>query len=497
MGSEVKKPNWQLAALILIVIMGVFLRLNRLGEDSFWTDEAGQAEVILEPSFSKMVEGIKSHAMAMPMDYFTAWLTSRFSTSEFAFRLPAAIWGGLAVVVLFGLSRKIVNVQTALLATLILSINPLHIRYSQELRFYSALFFFCLLSNYLLLEILENEDHRWRRMAAYILATGFGAYYHPYVLLSIVNGLFILLLMKAPRKKFLRLLGNLFIAGFLTGVLFLPGYLIFGSEQTYNFDLLQWHRSFWHAASAGLGWSTFRYTQSTPNMGGWEWLNLIFSGIGLMFVVLRSKKNAKVLAFVLGTIVQIGLIILADLYKGYWFGSRQVLHLLPIVIILAAIGIESLLSLVKRLTFFSEKNTKILFAALYGIAVIVVVILGGIRVADYYEWQKSTGEQVVAELLEIHQVGQPVYVIPGYDQKVFRFYLREIGADQHIPDLIPISWDKLPEVSSNSIEPFFLATRGKVNREQKALLAELDYRSYTDVEGIWYGAHALYTNQLP
>jgi predicted membrane-bound mannosyltransferase len=82
-----------------ILVLGTFLRLWQLGQDSLWNDEAGVALVSLSPSLSEMIEAIRSHAMAMPLDYFLTRLMVNLSLDEAVLRLPSAVFGILALIV--------------------------------------------------------------------------------------------------------------------------------------------------------------------------------------------------------------------------------------------------------------------------------------------------------------------------------------------------------------------------------------------------------------
>src|ERR1044072_4815891 len=63
-----KKP-WNIVLATLIVLIGFLLRINHLGSTSFWSDEASQALVAIQPTIGKTLFRIQQHVMAMPLDY--------------------------------------------------------------------------------------------------------------------------------------------------------------------------------------------------------------------------------------------------------------------------------------------------------------------------------------------------------------------------------------------------------------------------------------------
>lgn len=74
--------------LLLILFVGLVLRFNKLGAQSFWFDEAGVAMAAVSPTLSGALEVVRSHAAAMPLDYFVAWMMAHVSLDEGWRRLP-------------------------------------------------------------------------------------------------------------------------------------------------------------------------------------------------------------------------------------------------------------------------------------------------------------------------------------------------------------------------------------------------------------------------
>ncbi|HEY1012435.1 MAG TPA: glycosyltransferase family 39 protein, partial [Herpetosiphonaceae bacterium] len=173
------------AGLTLIAGLGLALRLFQLGSDSFWCDEAGVADIAAQPTAGQALAALRHHVLAMPLDYLLSWLAARFGGGEFIQRLPAALWGTLAIVACFLLGRRLLPAGSRLAAgwaALLLALSPLHIEYSQELRFYAALVFWHALALWLFLRALDSGR---RRDFALCAAAGLlGVYFHIYVALA-------------------------------------------------------------------------------------------------------------------------------------------------------------------------------------------------------------------------------------------------------------------------------------------------------------------------
>lgn len=130
-------PFWAFA-----LALGV--RLINLGADSLWYDETFSAYMTgLDP-----VTIIRATAgdVHPPLWYLVEWATARLlGNSEFALRLPAALFGALAVVVVFQLG-KLYCPRARHAAAAIAIILPGLVSYGQEARMYSLLALLLLLA---------------------------------------------------------------------------------------------------------------------------------------------------------------------------------------------------------------------------------------------------------------------------------------------------------------------------------------------------------------
>jgi hypothetical protein len=142
------------AAVVLLAALALGIRFFRLSSQSLWQDEASSlvaATVPLEQAYlysARMNNSLPTYFLILH-EFLGEDVLSEV---EFRSRLLSAIAGGLTVPVLIGVvyswRRK---TGPALLAGLLLALNPLHIWYSQEARAY-ALVLFCGLSAVLFFE---------------------------------------------------------------------------------------------------------------------------------------------------------------------------------------------------------------------------------------------------------------------------------------------------------------------------------------------------------
>jgi hypothetical protein len=142
------RRNYIIALALLLTLVALALRFYRLTNQSLWTDEVASIQTAQEP-LAQMTHDSGSENVYLP-GYFIllgAVLPKTDQHVEFRARALSAVAGGLSVPLLIGVVycwRR--QWGTALLAGLLLALNPLHLWYSQEVRAYAAMVFLGLLT---------------------------------------------------------------------------------------------------------------------------------------------------------------------------------------------------------------------------------------------------------------------------------------------------------------------------------------------------------------
>lgn len=143
----------------LVLGIGALLRLTTLGLQSFWLDEAISFWTV-HRSLPGLVE-LLSEAIR-PLFFFVIYPASLLGNQEWLLRLPAALAGIASLVLLYALGQKLFDRRTALLATALLALSPLHLWYSQEARFYTMVGLFALGAVYFAVRGLKhNRFYDW------------------------------------------------------------------------------------------------------------------------------------------------------------------------------------------------------------------------------------------------------------------------------------------------------------------------------------------------
>src|SRR5664279_2731165 len=108
--------KYPIVFLVLIMLLGLGLRLNQLGRDSFWHDEVDVAIAVQQPTLDGALAVARTHVMALPLDYVVDWVVGRACMSESCLRLPAVVWGILTLAASYFLFRRLGGSQLAIIA---------------------------------------------------------------------------------------------------------------------------------------------------------------------------------------------------------------------------------------------------------------------------------------------------------------------------------------------------------------------------------------------
>jgi len=167
---SVQKPGKlskkEIIAIVLLVGLSLGLRLYRIGHENFWIDEVHQV-MVSAPSPEEILANYRADTDRKQTDQapLSQLITHYFlseSNPEFFARLPAALFGTLAVASFFIFARQLFPVSTCILAVLLLALSPLHVWYSQEARWYSQWTFVTTLSYVFLFKaIRERSSAHW------------------------------------------------------------------------------------------------------------------------------------------------------------------------------------------------------------------------------------------------------------------------------------------------------------------------------------------------
>ena len=149
--------------LAIILGIGFLHRLLFLGARQLWTDELMQARIVRFSSFSAMLKGLREGMdLAAPLDFLVQKGTSLIlGESAWVLRFHAVVFGTLSIWIFYRIACFLFGRRVAMYSATLFAFFPLAYHYSQEARPYALLLFLALLSYDLLLRQVFGADRNW------------------------------------------------------------------------------------------------------------------------------------------------------------------------------------------------------------------------------------------------------------------------------------------------------------------------------------------------
>ncbi len=178
------KPVWgDWQAPLLVSLFALVLRL--IDHKSFFYDEFFSLSMA-RTDWSTFFHLIRVREANMALYYVALHFWCHLGTSALLLRFPSILLGAGSVLLTFMLGRLLFGPKAALLASVLLALNPFHILYSQELRSYSLLVFLTTLSTIVFIALIEGKGKR-SHWVAYGLLAGAATYVHIFAFLIPVS----------------------------------------------------------------------------------------------------------------------------------------------------------------------------------------------------------------------------------------------------------------------------------------------------------------------
>lgn len=185
-------------SVIGITIVATIFSFLHIGQKSIWIDEAFSIYFAKLP-WRDMWAVLSNVETNQGLYYILLKFWLLLGDSEFVVRSLSALFSIASIPVTYALAKRLFGVRAGLISALLLSVNTFFIRYAQEARGYSLVFFLVTLSSYLFLRIIEDPSNR-RLLCGYISISVLAVYAHFYgALVLIAQALSVLFL---PSNKF-------------------------------------------------------------------------------------------------------------------------------------------------------------------------------------------------------------------------------------------------------------------------------------------------------
>ncbi len=369
-------------AIGLIIGIGFLHRLLFLGSRQLWIDELMQAAMIQNAAPLEILSRLRNGMdLAAPLDFLmqrgVTWLAG---DSTWAIRFHAALFGTLAIVYFYRLAFFLFGARVAVFSALLSAFFPLAVHFSQEARPYSLLLLMSLISYDLLFRHLFGQRRRWSGWIP-ILAADILILYTSYLGALILTAQFaaigFTLLLKPdstdpPERALTR-------AGAAFGPIPISDYLIWCVVGVLSLiAFVPWIQyTFYRPALAP---SSAIMDPKLPlliikELGDRSYpvSALLMAGTILgIRALMRHNQKYKLIWLLTWLIVPVPLLFGIEIWAGYFFSIRHLLHVLPPIVLLCGYG---LFHLGKRFAVLAHPPAK---AGAYATAFAVLLMCGSI-----------------------------------------------------------------------------------------------------------------------
>lgn len=346
---------------MLVIAVALALRLWHLGTQSLWIDETNNY-LQSHGTWQEWLATARQSLVDMPLDRLFLHMVATEPPNEFLFRLPAALFGVLAIPLTYAFASSLWGRRAGLLAAGLLALSPYYIRYTQEARNYSSFLVFHLLGVILLVRALRRPSlGRW---IGYAGTAALCLYDHIYafVTLGLLLGLHIVcagwasIAPVAKRREWswtkafqdspFRLVLHHMLALLLAGFILLPWVVFLLTGERASENLASWAGALRYHAGAGIDFHLFLDGACwfIANQKTLSPLVVLVLGAAILPAILPPQRMRAVawLTWAYIGLVILGIAISARLTKEY-VAYRRLLFLLPPLFTLAGAGMDALL----------------------------------------------------------------------------------------------------------------------------------------------------------
>jgi uncharacterized membrane protein len=362
--------------IAVVIGIGFLHRLAFLGARQLWTDELMQARIIHFASPSEILSRLRGGMdLASPLDFLIQrGITFLLGDAPWAMRLHAAIFGTLAIWLFYRIARFLFGERVALYSAVLFAFFPLTLHYSQEARPYSLLVLLSLLSYDVLLRQLQGKDRPWQ---GWLLVAGvsslllYTSYLGALILFSQFVGLVILAFGKQREEDRQDETAENWKSGCITvrrpQILFFLTAVLLALALFYPWIGHTWKRPDLAPVSEIADPKLIlrlikELGDNSYPIAGLLLIGAITGGRALV----RHKRRSPLILLLTWFLVPIPALLLVEIWAGYFFAIRHILHATPPLVFLAGYGLSHVgerLSILPHLPY-QTSSPAIAFAAL-------------------------------------------------------------------------------------------------------------------------------------
>jgi mannosyltransferase len=385
-------------SLIVLTVIGFFLRFYNLGFNSLWLDEASTNSFAVL-SFSDIWKATAGGEFNPPLFYWIEHLMLMLGNNEVVLRFVPALLGVLTIPLIYFAGKGFMDRNVGIIAAAAFAFSPFLIFYSQEARAYSMMLFFVAFAMVFYFKALKTNELKNWALFGVLSALAFWSHFYSFVIIASLI-LYALFLQIGNIKKNLQNLKMIAVSIVLFFVLCFPLILL----------AIQLFASRTSSAPAfgiqGLGIisETFRELSGFSDISMFLFLLLFIIGIIQAFLIDKNKGIFLVTLTVLTFVISFILSYKMPMVPRYLIFFNTVFF----------IGIA-----ISYKLFYSLINNR---GVVYGFIAILVIISAPMLVNYYSGYSKEDWRGISGQIQQITKPGDIVVVVPGYISQPLNYY---------------------------------------------------------------------------
>ncbi|MCK5509942.1 glycosyltransferase family 39 protein [Candidatus Parcubacteria bacterium] len=331
-----KKKYTIIILIALFIILGSFLRLYKLSNQSYWMDEGYTVNAVISgienghKNFSSILDSGKTYFCPLYC-YPTESITKIFGANSFSFRLISALSGILFILIIFLIVKNLFNSQIALLSSFFITFSYWQIAWSRQARWYTLFTIFFWLALFCFYKFFYNKKNKIIYLALTILFTILAVLAHKIALLLPMIMFFWVIIdcSLAKKKNIAKFIKNIILAL----IFFIAINLIIKYAFNINFIFAFYEKMSLH--------------YNLPYYLSFYLRNYWFLIVLAIFAIFNSKEKKKIYFLLLPILSY--LISLSFLTNIIHY--RYLFHITPALYILASFGIIDIYNKIKHNLF--------------------------------------------------------------------------------------------------------------------------------------------------
>jgi len=202
LGKSLDAVNRETIIILMITVLGLFLRLTFLDLKSVWLDEAASFCFAKESPLDlpRLLGSTDNHP---PLYYLILHFFLQYGSNEFILRLSSIIAGTLTIPVVYLLGKKLFSPLIGLLSSTLMTLSPMHIYYSQEARMYPLFTLLTVSSIYFFIDF-SNRKPNCKSWIGYVGLATLSLYTHYFGLLLLGLSLVYVVFIYVWKKLFIK-----------------------------------------------------------------------------------------------------------------------------------------------------------------------------------------------------------------------------------------------------------------------------------------------------